>query len=287
MLNLLRIDLGKLLRGKIFWLTVLIYCVIIFATFIPLSFMEDFTSMMPTELLSAVDMEQLNVDMEQVDEMLTSLRSGDNFILSFYRASSGQFAVVMILVILFIYAEFRNRTLQNTLLCGYSRKQVYFSKLITGYVGGCVYFIICIATVCLLGFGFYRMPLGGEILCTAFQLLLSQCVILVEFVAVYTATAFIFGNGWAFLGSTLVFTLLPGIPLISALLQGKNQFFSAAYMPSFISANGVGGFITTDMMLAMPKLWTPALVISALTVLVVLTAGSTVLGVRAFQKKRL
>lgn len=287
MLNLLRIDLGKLLRGKIFWLTVLIYCVIIFATFIPLSFMEDFTSMMPTELLSAVDMEQLNVDMEQVDEMLTSLRSGDNFILSFYRASSGQFAVVMILVILFIYAEFRNRTLQNTLLCGYSRKQVYFSKLITGYVGGCVYFAVSITAVCLLGLVFYRMPLNGEILSTALNLLLSQCVILAEFVAVYTASAFFFGNGWAFLGSTLVFILLPSVPLTVALLQGKDQLFVAGYIPSFVSINGVGGFITLDMMLAMPKLWTPSLVFSALVVLVVLTVGSTVLGVRAFQKKKL
>jgi len=287
MLNLLRIDLGKLLKGKIFWLTVLIYCVMILSTFVPLSFMEDITGIIPTELLGTQEMEQLNVDMEQVDEILTDLQSGENFILAFYRSSSGQFSVAMIFVILFIYADFRSRTLQNTLLCGYSRKQVYFSKLIAGYVGGCVYFVVCMATVCILGFGFYRMPLTGGILSTALHLLLSQCVILAEFVAVYTATAFFFGNGWAFLGSTLVFILLPSIPLTVAMLQGKDQFFSAAYMPSFISINGVGGFITTDMMLATPKLWTPSLVLSALAVLVVLTAGSTILGVQAFQKKKL
>lgn len=291
MLNLLRVELGKLFTGKVFRITILAYIITILSVFIPVSYTESISGALSPiaslsgEAASAID--AAAQELEQADELLASIREGDNFIQAFYTASSGQSAVVMIFVTIFIFADFLNGTLQNTLLCGYSRTRVYLAKLLCGFMGGCLFYALNMLLLIILGVGFYHMRLSGEVMYYAVQVLLSQCIALSEYVAVFTAFAFCFGNGWAFLGSTLFFILLPSIPLVLAMAGSRDHTMAAAFLPSFVSVNGVGGFITLEQMVSMPQQWSAGLVVSALLVLAAVTGLSTIWGIWAFGRKQL
>lgn len=289
MLNLLRVELRKLLRGKAFWTTVGVYCVSLLSTYIPLSFMEvlEISHLLPQNQLTAQELVQHAIDISEVNAIIASLQSGGNFIAAFNSSGVEHYLVSLVFITIFILSDFGSRTLQNTLLCGYSRRQLYCAKLISAYVGGCIFCAVAMVNAAFLGLAFYHMPLNSEILSSMVYLTLGQCVVMMEFVAVYTCFALAFGNGWSILASVGVFTLLPGIPILLELIRGSARPLVAAHLPSVLSLGGIGGFVTLDMMLALPEQWTLGFVISALATLAVITAASTALGLRLFNRKQL
>lgn len=297
MLNLLRVETAGLLKSRVFWITVLIYVIAVSSTFLSLSYsnafadgfssdLEDFmrdAGVPEDQVRSTID--NLPEELSGVDDTLTELRESDNFIEQFHLSSSGQFAVVLIFGVIFILIGFSNGSIRNTLLCGYSRGQVYLAKFVSVYVAGCVLLAISMIMVGAIGASRYGMQLSGAIVAQACGILLAQCAALLQYVAVLTAFACGIGNGWAVLGIVLTFTLLPGLGLAAdeLLSPGRNVIFTI--VPTIISTAGELP-ITMYQWLARPYLWTPGMVCAAAAVAVLIGVGSTMWGMRRFARKQ-
>lgn len=290
MLNLLRVELAKLLRGKLFWITVLVYLVSVTSTFIPLSYAPDIAAVAESadqwDYLDEM-LDSWGEELDQANEILVALHGEANFIQQFYATSSGQNVIALIVVTVFIFLEFTGGTLRNVLLCGYSRTRVYLAKLGAGIVGSWVFLAMAMAVVLWLGCGFYGMVLGGEALYSALLTFLGQCAMAVELVCVFTAFAFAMGNGWALLASTAFFTVLQGGPILAAYMGGRDEAFLTTVVPTLVSLVGFGRFVSMDQMLAAPQLWTGGFLAVSALVWVVLCVSSTLVGLRVFHRRQL
>lgn len=188
------------------------------------------------------------------------------------------------------------------------------AKIVSGIVGGWVYFAIGMALLVLLGAIFYHMPLNTDVITLCLYILLAQCLITVEYVAVFTAFGFWWGSGWAFLASCLFFTLFPGVFLLHGLFQGgSSSMYMFSILPSLIGISPgmqeLGLFtqrpligispgleaakftadqpISLEHMAISPQFWSVSFVTGTLVVLVVITVLFTIFGMRMFQRKQL
>lgn len=301
-LNLVRVELGKLFRGKTFWIVTVLFIASIFSTFIPLSYVEDVRESLESvgqvvtgeEGIYFTDQNGITIniaedwaELDEIDWLIRSIQQSGNFVQNFYTASSGQIAVLMIIVTIFVIADFVGGTIRSTLFAGYSRDQIYLTKLFTGFLGSCLYLLIAMVSVAVLGVAFYGMRLTAGSIQTMAAIWVAQCLMALQCCAVFTAFSFVFGNGLAFLGSILFLCVLPGGLMLGAVLAGRELTFAAAYLPSLIRIGGENGFFTLEQMVASPQLWTAAFVLKALLVMAVVTVGTTLAGMFAFRKKNL
>lgn len=297
MLNLLRVETGGLLKSRIFLITVLLYVVTVGSTFVSLSYSEQFASGMTSDLATIMrdygvaeeevqrTIDTLPDELSEIDAMMEEMRGSENFIEYFHANSSGQFAMVVMIGMIYILYGFRSGAIKNTLLCGYSRRQLYVAKIVGVFLTGCVFLMISMIMVALIGMWRFGMPLNGAILLQALEMLLGQCVALLQYVVVTAAFACALGNGWAVLGVIATFSLLPllGSFLDTVMLAGRNFFFML--VPTFVSTGSIGP-MTMYQWLARPYLWTPGTVLGALVIGLVICAGATAWGLRVFERKQ-
>lgn len=219
----------------------------------------------------------------QMEEALQSAALHEDFIGQFYTMTSGTSAVVMIAVILYIILDFLR--LRQPLLCGYSRTEVYLAKLAGSVVFAVVYLAIMQLVIVFLGVCFYGSVLDGPAIVRQLQILLMQCLGMLPYIAVYCATAFCFGNAWAFLASSLIFTVPAAIPLVLSIraMQPSSMLFSA--IPSFIGVSGMLEYQGFDQMLVNPSLWTGPMLGTAAAISLGVVVAATALGLRVFQNK--
>lgn len=291
MLSLLRVEMRKLFRGKIFLITMLVYVLSVFGTFIPLSYTGAFveeTPTMPVTGIAEVDesLAEAGKELVQLNDTLQQMRGGDNFVRQFYSSVNGLFVVVVIFAIAFIISDFMSGTLRATLLCGYTRSQVYVAKLAACITGGAVFLVLNLVLLTFVGTAFYGMELSGRFLYQSLCVVLGQCVVMVGFAAVSAAFSFLLGNGWAYL-YTMLFFCLTGVPIIVAVARGQAYSYAATFLPSLISVSGIEKFVTLEQMLSMPEAWSARFVLPALATVAALTALSTVFGIKALGRKQL
>lgn len=289
MLNLLRVELRKIFRGKALWIVTGIFLVAIYATFIPLSYMDEAGDMLRfSDERIQEEMDKDPEAIQQADIFLEAARSGGSFSSAFFSTSNGQIAVCMTLVMIFVLSDFATGAVSASLLAGYSRGQLYRAKLLACVLGCCAYTAIAGAGVYVLGALFYGMPLTAQGIQSALLICLAQCLMSVLCTAIFVAAAYVFGNGFAVLASILFLCLLPGAQLLFSLSVGSPLTFAAAHLPSLVAAMGEdGGFMTLEQMVALPQLWTAGFLLKAALSLVILTAASTAVGQFAFRRKRL
>lgn len=297
MLNLLRVETGGLLRSKLFWITVLVYVIAITSTFIPLSYGTTFSDGFTGDLEEFLQdwgipeddvrivIDTLPPQLDDVDDVLLGFHQSDNFIEQFHLNSSGQFAAVLIIGILLGFTRYYRGAVKNTLLCGYSRRQIYIAKLASLYLAGCLFLLISMVVVALLGVLFYDMQMNGKILASTLLTLFGQCVVLLEYLAVFTALAFSSGIGWTILGTLLTFTLLPGLGFLLDLVFHSGNSFFYSIMPTMIFT-GNTLLPALYQLLALPAAWSPGLIAGSLTITLLVSAVSTTWGLWRFGRKQ-
>jgi len=293
MLNLLRVDLLKLWRSRTVWIVACAFVVCILSVFIPLSYGPDFQTftenlMDNQNVFSAQDAQDLLMGVEEAQDALDLENLREKFTQGFYSYFNGIFIIIAVGATIVIIADSMRGTMQNAILCGYSRNQIYTSKLVSALVWGVCMLVMTALLDVFLGSVFYGNALGGETVRVLLPILGVQCVALLEITAVTVALALYCKNAWAVLVNVGLFTAIPSIPMLIHLGTGSEAARSIFRgMPSYLSTGYYDPLMSLEHMAARPDLWDGRFLLTAGVICAVVTVGSTLLGMWAFRRRDL
>ena len=209
MLNLLRVDRFKLIKNKVFWVLVSIIVAIAFIS-VFLFFLEE------KGLIESIEGENFAVVAnEQEAEFMPS--DGIVFFMEGINAPDLTITVLFISILgaFFIATENSIGTIKNTVSIGYSRQQIYISKIALFSFGAILLNLFMSVAFGVFGsifFGIGELPAIGEIASLGKVALLSSLYIISFAAIVMLFSMLVKGSGLAILIS-FVFFLLFGLGL--------------------------------------------------------------------------
>jgi ABC-2 type transport system permease protein len=266
MLNLIRADLYRIVRGKALYITA---AVLIGFTILLVLSQESFVIGVDNTTLNEARIEE----MQQIDALQGETNTGSGIARVLYSTDWLQY--FMLSVIIFVAAPiFSHGTIKNSLSSGVSRVKIYLSKLILILAGIAVMMVLYMGFGMLLatfrhGFGSPTAGYWGEL----FKVLGTQFVVLSGFAGIGALLVFATKRVAIVNSAYIAYHLVPA--LVISILRGR--FPSAIkYYDYFL-----GGLSSKFEILPMlPSSEVAQIIAAALTYLVV----TTVLGVALFKK---